>query len=153
MVVPTVHHHCVPEKLVTLFYSGYMYQLFKLQQTVVKQLIANCKCMDVTAAWQVISQGTYRFQEVKTHMYVEPIIDYSASPHTNRGINQLNSIQRRGAHFIMSDYHRTGSVSNVLSYLQWSSIESQHKEARLIMFLKLLLISNYLLTSNTHQGP
>jgi len=55
----------------------------------------------------------------------------------------------------MSDYCRTSSVSNMLSQLQWSSIESQHKEARLIMFLKLsmeLLTSNYLLTSNIHQG-
>ena len=91
-------------------------------------------------------------------MYIKPIIDCSVSiwaPHTNRAINQLNSIQHRGARFIMSYYRRASSVSNMLSYLQWSSIESQHEVAiaRLIMLVMELLIFNYLLSSNTHQGP
>jgi len=61
-------------------------------------------------------------------MYVKPIIDYSVSvwtPHTYRAINQLNNIQCQGAHFVMSDYRHASSVSNMLSSLQWSSIETR----------------------------
>ena len=43
----------------------------------------------------------------------------------------------------MSDYRRTGSVSNMLSSLQWSSIESQHKEVQLT-FMALLILTAYL---------
>jgi len=61
------------------------------------------------------------------------------APHTKRAINQLNSIQRRGARFVMSDYRSSSSsVSTMLSWLQWSNIESQHKEARLIMSHKII---------------
>ena len=46
------------------------------------------------------------------------IIDYSVSvwaPPTNQAINQLNSIQHRGAHFVVPDYRST-SVSNMLTF-------------------------------------
>jgi len=88
-------------------------------------------------------------------MYVKPIIDYSVSvwaPHTYWAINQLNSIQRRDALFFMSDYRHASSVSNMLSYLQWFSIESQHKEARLIMFFKVIHGIGNLLTCIQHSS-
>jgi len=90
-------------------------------------------------------------------MYVKPIVDYSVSvwaPHTNWAINQLNSIKCWGARFIMSNYCRTGSVSNMLTHLQCSSTESQHKEARLIMFLRLFMhgIVNLQLSTYTQQS-
>ena len=41
--------------------------------------------------------------------YVRPILDYAAfvwSPHTTNSINNLESIQRRAARYVMSDYNR-----------------------------------------------
>ena len=69
-------------------------------------------------------------------------MDYSVlvwAPHTNRAINQLDSIQCCGAYFVMSDYRHTSSVTSMLSTLQWPSTETQFEEACLIMFYKIIL--------------
>jgi len=73
-------------------------------------------------------------RKIKTDLhltYVKPILDYSVSvwaPHANRAINQLDSIQWCGAHFVMSDYCCTSSVSSMLSSLHWYNTKTQHKK-------------------------
>ena len=49
--------------------------------------------------------------------YVRPILDYAAfvwSPHTANSINKLESVQRRAACYVMSDYNRYSSVNNAI---------------------------------------
>ena len=72
---------------------------------------------------------------------MKPILNYAASvwtPHTNHYINKLETIQKRAARFVMSDYRRTSSVSTMLNSLQWQSVEIQHKQQRLIMLYKII---------------
>jgi len=120
------------------------YLLLESQYSICDALLALQKDCALDQGWVTVYVYMYYkiLQYVNKHiMYVKPIIDYSASvwaPHTNWGINQLNSIQRQGARFVMSYYRCTSSVSNMLSHLRWSSIESQHKEACLIMFFKVI---------------
>ena len=73
--------------------------------------------------------------------YVKPILEYAVTvwaPYTRCSIDKLESVQRRAARFVMSDYYPTSSVSAMLFYLKWNKIEIQNKEMRLIMFYKIL---------------
>ena len=73
--------------------------------------------------------------------YVKPILEYAATvwtPHTRYAINKLENVQRRAARFVMSNYFRTSSVTEMLSSLKWNSIESRNKELRLLTFYKII---------------
>ena len=62
--------------------------------------------------------------------YVKPILEYGVTvwaPYTRFGINKLESIQRRAAHFVMSDYHWTSSVTEMIKTLNWTNIESRNR--------------------------
>ena len=75
------------------------------------------------------------------NLFVKPILNYAAtvwSPYTQCYKNKLESIQRRAARFVMSDYHRTSSVSAMINSLNWQSISRQHEELCLIMFFKIV---------------
>jgi len=53
----------------------------------------------------------------------------------------------------MSDYRHISSVSSMLSSLHWYNTETQHKEARLIMFYKITHgIVNVPLPAYIHQS-
>ena len=49
-------------------------------------------------------------------------------------INQIEKVQRRAARFVCNRYHNTSSVSDMLSTLNWPSLETRRTKARLIMF-------------------
>ena len=54
--------------------------------------------------------------------YILPIMEYATfvwSPHTAANINKLEAVQRRAARFVMSNYDRHSSVTNMISVLQW----------------------------------
>ena len=72
---------------------------------------------------------------------MRPILNYDApvwTPHTNYHINKLEAIQKRAARFIMSDHHRTSSISTMLTFLWWRPVKTQHKELRLTMLYKII---------------
>ena len=64
-------------------------------------------------------------RSVKARAYlplVRPIVEYTTvawSPHTNKWIDCIESVQRRAARFVISDYSRYGSVSSMLTDLNW----------------------------------
>ena len=73
--------------------------------------------------------------------YVKPILEYAASvwsPHTGYAMNKLENIQRRAARFVMSNYSRTSSVTEMLNSLKWNSIKSRYEELRLLTFYKII---------------
>ena len=60
--------------------------------------------------------------------YVRPILEYAAfvwSPHINININKLESVKRRAARYVMSDFNRYSSVGEMLSTLQWASLKKR----------------------------
>ena len=72
---------------------------------------------------------------------VKPVLKYAAAvwaPHTRRSINKLESIQRRTTRSVMDNYLQTSSVSNMLSYLDWNTIELHFKHSRLKMLHKIV---------------
>ena len=69
-------------------------------------------------------------RSVKARAYlslVRPIVEYATvawSPHTNKGIDCVESVQHRAARFVNSDYSRYSSVSSMLTDLNWPSLWS-----------------------------
>ena len=58
--------------------------------------------------------------------YVRPILEYASivwAPHTNCQIVTLEKIHRRVAHFVCNNYSKYDSVTDMLTLLNWASLE------------------------------
>ena len=83
--------------------------------------------------------------------YVRPILEYASiiwTPYTKLHIATMEKIQRRAARFVCNDYSRHASVTAMLDMLNWSSLEHRRKEAKCIMFYKII---NNLVCVNFHH--
>jgi len=72
---------------------------------------------------------------------VRPQIEYAASawdPHLSMNVKALEDIQRRSARFVLSDYHRTSSVSAMLQRLAWPTLQSRRRLSRLTLLYKAI---------------
>jgi len=59
---------------------------------------------------------------------VRPILEYSQTvwdPHTSGGVSKLESVQRRAAWYTLNRYHRTSSVSAMITELNWQITSRQ----------------------------
>ena len=81
---------------------------------------------------------------VKRQMYfalVRPILDYASvvwDPHTTSDIQRLEMIQTKAARFVINNYKRTeGTVTDILSKLEWPSLQQRKKESRLVVMYKI----------------
>ena len=72
---------------------------------------------------------------------VRPILEYACTvwdPYKEGQIKIIENVQRRSARFVLNQYKQTTSVTNLLSHLRWTSLQSRRKIARLIMLYKIL---------------
>ena len=70
---------------------------------------------------------------------VRPTLEYCCSvwdPHHKNQNYQLEIIQRRAARFVLTRYHNTSSVTNMLQQLNWESLCQRRAKMRLTMFYK-----------------
>ena len=70
---------------------------------------------------------------------VRPVMEYAAvayDPYQKNNINALEKIQRRAARWVMNDYGRYSSVSNLLHDLNWQSLQVCCKISRLQILYK-----------------
>ena len=70
---------------------------------------------------------------------VRPIMEYAAvawDPYQLNNICALEKIQRRAARWVMNDYNRYSSVSDMLHNLNWQSLQLRRRISRLWMFYK-----------------
>ena len=58
-------------------------------------------------------------------------------PATNNQIHQLEMVQRRAARFTLNRYHNTSSVNNMLSELEWPTLQKRRENVRLTMMYKI----------------
>ena len=73
--------------------------------------------------------------------FVRPIVEYSASvwdPHTARNIDKIDMVQRRAARYVCNRYRQTSSVSEMLSQLNWRSLQDRRCDMKLCMFYKIV---------------
>ena len=73
-------------------------------------------------------------------MFVRPSVEFASSardPHTRRNIQKLEQVQRSSARFVVGDYQRTSSVSDMISSLNWPSLQDRRLNSRLVMMYKI----------------
>ena len=75
------------------------------------------------------------------HTLIRPVLEYASivwSPYLATLINKIESVQRRSARFILNDYGRTSSVTNMLERLNLPLLETRRAHNRAIMMFKIL---------------
>ena len=102
--------------------------------------------------------------EIKEHVYKQlllPSIEYCSAiwdPYHQTSINKLEMIQHRAARFVLNkpwlrSNHHYDSITDMLTYLQWPSLEDRRTVARLTLLYKivkkLLVIPNHCLPLQT----
>ena len=72
---------------------------------------------------------------VKSHCYntfVRPILEYAStvwSPYHEQNIYKLEMVQRRAARFVLNNYDRMASVTEMLNTLQWNILWRKEETA------------------------
>ena len=73
--------------------------------------------------------------------FVRPTIEYAAAvwdPPTQRNINALERVQRRGARFVINNYRQTSSVTSVMSQLGWEEFRIRRARIKTILLFKIV---------------
>ena len=89
--------------------------------------------------------------------YIRPTLEYAStvwSPHLVGDTNRIEMVQHRSARFVHNNFNRTASVTLMLNYLNWPTLELRRNQAKLHMFYKIInnLISvphDHLIQSST----
>ena len=89
---------------------------------------------------------------------MRPIVEYATvawSPHTKKGIDSIESVQRRAARFLTM-ITAASSVSSMLTDLNWPSLQSRRRICDLGMFyikyIEVKSTSPYPITSSPVYG-
>ena len=53
-------------------------------------------------------------------------------------IHQLEQVKRSAARFVMNDYARYSSATNMLNYLSWPTLEQRRNQIKLVLFFKIV---------------
>lgn len=86
------------------------------------------------------NQATSSLKLLLYKTLVRPKLEYAASvwdPNTASLCNELESIQNRASRFILSNYHRTSSVTSMKESLSLPLLERRRKIFRLCLFHKI----------------
>ena len=72
---------------------------------------------------------------------VRPILEYTCvvwSPYFKNNINKLETTQRRAARFVMNNYDKYASVTDMIKCLRWPTLEKRRNEQRILMLFKIV---------------
>ncbi|KAK3104461.1 hypothetical protein FSP39_002497 [Pinctada imbricata] len=72
---------------------------------------------------------------------VRPKLEYNCctwDPHTKSHIHQIEMIQRRAARYTTNKFHNTSSVNDMLTTLNWPTLQQRRLRTRLIFFYKVI---------------
>ena len=108
------------------------------------------KCQSATKILNLLRRNLYFApKSVKMKAYtacVRPILEYAAacwSPTSEKLNNSIEMVQHKAAKFVTNIYPRKGhyeefSISRLLNYLNWDSLEERRRQIRMTMVYKIL---------------
>ena len=74
-------------------------------------------------------------------------------PHLVKDIMKLEAVQQRAARFVVSDFRRQSSVTEMLQKLGWSTLQERRKTARLLMLHKIISGGTPIVAEPPFDGP
>jgi hypothetical protein len=83
-------------------------------------------------------------QSTKENCYqalVRPILEYASTvwdPWTRANINKIETVQRRSARFVKSDYRKHSSVTQMLQELKWPTLQERRARGRAIIMYRIV---------------
>ena len=72
--------------------------------------------------------------------YIRPTVECASpvwDPHTKRNINKSEMVQRRCARYVTCNFDRTSSVTSLLNYLIWPTLEERRHQYRLAVMHRI----------------
>ena len=78
---------------------------------------------------------------------IRPALEYNCSVwylHKRSNKDKVEKVQRRAAQFVLNNFRRKASVSEMLHNLGWQSLDSRRPDQRLVLFYKLVIDSRQL---------
>ena len=87
-----------------------------------------------------LSHCSQQVKETAYNTYVRPTVEFASAawdPHTQRNIQKIEQVQRSAAQFVMGDYNRTSSVTDMMNILKWPSLQNRRLHSRLVMMYKI----------------
>ena len=78
---------------------------------------------------------------IKSQRLVRPILEYACTVwalHTQKNISTIEAVQRRAAKYVTNNYSSYASVSDMLTHLQWTSLNNQRESLKIIMLYKII---------------
>ena len=73
----------------------------------------------------------------------------SGVPHTDKDVLKLKAVQRRAARYVTNRYHNTSLPSEIVSHLQWDTLQQRRAKIPLIHNLIEIPYEQYLLPSTS----
>ena len=87
--------------------------------------------LTVTEYWCDLDQG-------KSTLVI-PLAEYASTvwdPYTQTNVQKLEMVQQRAARYVKNRHRNTSSVSDMLSTMNWRSLQDRRRDARLCMLYK-----------------
>ena len=60
------------------------------------------------------------------------------APHIQRNISTIEAVQRRAARYVTNKYSNYANVSDMLTHLQWTSLNNQRESFKINMLYKII---------------
>ena len=73
--------------------------------------------------------------------YIRPTVEYASpvwDPHTKRNTNKIEMVQHRYARYVTGNFDRTSTVTFLLNYLSWPTLEERRRQYRLAVMYRIL---------------
>ena len=86
-----------------------------------------------------VAREAYAF--INLFCSAKPILEYTCivwAPHTQKNISTIEAVLRRAAKYVTNNYSSYASVSEMLTHLQWTSLNNQRESLKIIMLYKII---------------
>ena len=88
----------------------------------------------------ILKISASNIKEKAYKVFIRPLLEFAASvwdPYSQKNIAKIEAVQRRAAHFALSQFRNISSVNNMLEALGWPTLEHWRQTCRLLMLYKI----------------